>query len=106
MEQVTPSSQLRYYKEFIVDTKDIVQPNHVVVASQFAKNVNFFLELGNVLGVVSEHDTLARKFLSFSGSPASRHVPLGFSAGRDAHLAVGTFSDHEIAMEEVGGPTL
>ena len=100
VEQVTPSSQLRYYKELIIDTKDVVESNDIVVAPQFAQDIHLLLQLGNVLWVVSQHDALAGKFLSLSRPMSSRgHVSLGFSARSNANLAVGPLSNDQIAVE-------
>lgn len=106
VEQIPASSQLRYYKELVVDTKDVVQSNDIVVAPQFPEDVDFLLQLGDVLGVVPEHDALAGKLLSLSGPSASRHVSLGLSAGGDADLSVGSFPNDQIAVEQVGGTSL
>jgi hypothetical protein len=53
MKEITATTQLGYYKEFIVDTKDVVKPNDIVVSTQFSEDIDFFLELGNVLWVIA-----------------------------------------------------
>lgn len=107
VEQITSSSELRYYEKLIVNTKDIVQPNHIVVATEFTKNIYLLLQLGNVLRIIPEHDTLAGKLLSLSRtSGTSRHVPLRFSTRRDADLSIGSLPDDKVAMEQVRGTAL
>lgn len=104
MEQISPPSQLRYYKQFIIHTKDIIQPNNIIVPPQFSQYIHLFLEFGNVLRVIPEHYAFASEFLSFPGFVGG--VSLGFASGGDADLSVGAFADDEVAVEEVGGTSL
>lgn len=112
VKKVTTTSQLGYYEEFIVDAKNVVKANDIVVATQFAQDVNLLLQLGNVLGVVPEHDALAGKLFSLPRSPAATVgrpagiVALGLTTGRNADLTVGTLTNDQVAVQEVGRSTL
>lgn len=53
MEQVSSPSKFRYYEKFIIDAKDVVKPNDIVMSSQLSQHVNLLLQLRNVLGIVS-----------------------------------------------------
>ena len=105
VKQVATTSQLGYYKEFIVDTKDVVQSNDIVVPAKFAQDIDFLLQLGNVLGVVAEHDTLAGKLFPLAG-PVGGLVSLRFAAGRNADLSVAALANDQVAVQQIGGSTL
>jgi hypothetical protein len=68
VKEITATSKFRYYEQFIIDTEDIVEANDVFVSTNFTKNIHFFLQLRDILRVVSEHNTLACKLLSLSRS--------------------------------------
>jgi len=103
MEQIPSTSQFSYYKQFVVDTKDVVQANDVVVSPQFSQDIDFFLKLGNVLGVVAQHDTLAGKLFPLARS--IRSVSLGFTATGDTDLSVGTLANDQVSVQEISGST-
>lgn len=105
VKQVTATSQLGYYKQLIVDAKDIVQSNDIVMSSQLSQDIDFLLQLGNVLGVIPQHDTLAGKLFPFARSVAGR-VSLRFAPGGNADLSVTALANDQVAVQEVGGSTL
>jgi hypothetical protein len=43
VEQVPATSQFGYYKQLVVDTKDIVEPNDVFMSPQFTQDIDFLL---------------------------------------------------------------
>mmetsp|Transcript_4416 Transcript_4416/g.9237 ORF Transcript_4416/g.9237 Transcript_4416/m.9237 type:complete len:277 (-) Transcript_4416:614-1444(-) len=105
VKEIPAPSQLRYYKELVVHTKDVVQTDDVVVSPELPENIDFLLELGNVLWVVPEHDALAGKLFSLPASVGTQ-MPLGLSPGGDADLSVGTFSNDQISVQQIGGSPL
>lgn len=105
VKQIPAPSKLCYYEQLIVHTKDVVQTNDIVVSPKFPENINFLLELGNVLGVVSEHDTLAGKLFSLTASIGAQ-MPLGLSPGGNADLSVGSLSNDQISVQQIGGSPL
>mmetsp|Transcript_8249 Transcript_8249/g.20302 ORF Transcript_8249/g.20302 Transcript_8249/m.20302 type:complete len:289 (-) Transcript_8249:526-1392(-) len=105
VKEISAPSQLRYYKELVVHTKDIVQTNDVVVSPELPENIDFLLELGNVLWVVPEHDALAGKLFSLPASVGTQ-MPLGLSPGGNADLSIGTFSNDQISVQQIGGSPL
>jgi hypothetical protein len=86
MKKVTSASQFRYYKEFIVHTKDIVQSNNIHMSPKFSEHIDFLLQFGNVFRIAAKHDAFARKLLSLSTS--STCVALRFTSRGDAYLSV------------------
>ena len=104
VKQVTTASQLCYYKEFIVDAKNVVQTNDVVVSSQLAQDIDFFLQLGNVLWIVAKHDALAGKLFPLSRSTGL--VSFRFTPGRDADLTVGALANDQVSVKEIGRSAL
>ncbi|KAL7511111.1 hypothetical protein ACHAXN_008809 [Cyclotella atomus] len=67
-------------------------------------HIDLFLELGNVFGIISQHDAFTGEFFAFAGFAGG--VSFGLASGGDADLAVGAFADDEVAVEEVGGTAL
>lgn len=99
MEQVPSTSQFRYYKQLIVDTKDIVQTNDIVMSPQFAQDIDFFLQLGNVLWIIAQHDTLAGKLFSFSRAMGRGiGVSFWFTSRGNADLSVGALSNDQVSV--------
>lgn len=104
MKQIPPSPQLRYYKQLIIHAKHIIQPNHIIMPPQLPQHIHLLLQFGNVLGIIPQHDAFAREFLPLARFAAG--VSLRLSAGGDANLPVGAFANDQIAVEEVGRPSL
>ena len=104
MKEITSTSQLGYYEEFVVHAKYIVQTNDIYMATQFSQHVDFFLQFGNILGIVPKHDTFARKLLPFSAS--SSGMTFRLSTRSNAHLTVRSFSNYQITMQEIRRSTL
>jgi len=98
VKQVTTASQFGYYKEFVVDTKDIVQTNDIVMSTKLAQDIDFFLQLGNVLWIIAEHDTLARKLFSFATARGGC-VSFGFPATGNADLSVRALSNDQVSVQ-------
>ena len=101
MEQIPTTAQFGYYKELVVDTENVVEPNDVLVAPQLAQHVDFFLELGDILGVVAEHDTLAGKLFALA---IACGVAFGFPSARNTHLSITALANHQVSMQQIGGP--
>ena len=100
VKQVSSTSQLGYYEQLIVDTKDIIQSNDIVVPSQFSQDIDFFLQLGNVLGVIAEHNTLASKLFPLSRAVAGR-VSLRFAPRGNAHLTIAALANDQVTVQEI-----
>jgi hypothetical protein len=104
VKQITTTSKFGYYEQFIVHTEDIVKTNHVIVSSKLAENIDFFLKLSNIFGIITKHYALACKLLSLS-RPSTR-VAFRFSSRSNANLSVGPFANDKVAMKKVGRSTL
>lgn len=77
------------------------------MTSKFPQDIDLLLELGDVLGVVSEHDTLAGKLFPLSAAVAAgTEMSLGFTPGSNADLSVGSLSNDQIAVQQIGGSSL
>ena len=104
VKQISPSPQLRYYKQLIVHTKHIVQPDNIIMPPQLPQHVDLLLQFGNVLGIIPQHDTFTRKLLSLAGLTAG--MPLGFPPRCNADLSIGSFPNDQVPMEKVRWPPL
>lgn len=98
VEKIPTPPQLRYYKQLIIHTKHIKQPNDIVMSPQFPQYVHLLLKLGNVLWIIAQHDAFAREFLALALGGVGL-VAFRLAAGGDADLTVGSLADYEIAME-------
>jgi hypothetical protein len=52
VEQVSTPTEFSDYKEFVVYTEDIVEPDNVIMPTEFTKHVDLFLKFRDVLRIV------------------------------------------------------
>ena len=69
------------------------------MSPELPENVHLLLKLGDVLGVIAQHDALASEFLALAGPIGM--VALRLTPGRDAHLTVRALPNDQVAVEEV-----
>ena len=100
VKQITATAQFGYNEEFIVHAKDVVQPNNILVPSQFSQNIHFFLQLGNVLVIVPQQDTLAGKLLALASAV---YVAFWFTSTCNTNLTVRSLADYQVSVQEIGG---
>lgn len=96
VKEITTTPKFGYYKEFIVDTEHIVESNNVLVPTDLSKDVDFLLQLCNVLWIIAEHDALASILLSLS-RPST--VAFRLSTRCNTDLAIGALANHKISMK-------
>ena len=92
VKQIPTPPQLCYYKQLIVHTKHIKQPNDIIMPPQFPQYIDLLLQLGDVLWVITEHDAFAGEF--FTLSRFIRVVSLCFATGGNADLPIGSLSNN------------
>lgn len=102
MKEIASAPEFSDNKELIINTKNVVETNYIVVSSQLTKHVYLLLKLRNVFWVVPKDDALAGKFLPLTSTRTrARCVPLGLATRRYANLTVRTLPNYKVSMQEV-----
>ena len=104
MKQVTATTQLRYYKELVVDTKDVIKPNDVIMSPKLTQDIDLLLQLGDVLGVIAQHDAFAGELFPFTR--ATILMSFWFTPRGNTDLTVGSLSNNQVSVQKIGWPTL
>mmetsp|Transcript_13059 Transcript_13059/g.23986 ORF Transcript_13059/g.23986 Transcript_13059/m.23986 type:complete len:240 (+) Transcript_13059:955-1674(+) len=104
VEQISTPPQLRYYKQLIIYTKNIEEPNHIIMPPQLPQHIHLLLQLGNILRIIPQHYAFASKLLALARLVGM--VSLGLAAGGYADLSIGPLANDQVTVEEVRGTTL